>query len=306
MDGVGHVDREHEGPGQVGREVIVRQAEGVVDAVQDVRQDVGVRPLFRLAADFFVVEEGDDVEAVGSGCFGKARQAGQDRRQIVQARRRYEFIVPAQAAAFFIGIDRQVPGQDGFGQAAAFFRQEIEEEMVRQLALVQAHEGQQVFLRVEFDTFIGPAVHVDGQAGNGQDRSPCVDEADFRLEGIAALEGHGPGQGQGTVEPRFAQQAAVDFGVQLEVAVLADFRPIFYSQTGEIRMGRAQAQVAAHIGTRAEGDEARIIEGDVIGTVRRQLPRFGQGQGLEAGPVEIIPAGLDRMVRRRAVMDKIQ
>ena len=71
MDGVGHVDREHEGPGQVGREVIVRQAEGVVDAAQDVRQDVGVRPLFRLAADFFVVEEGDDVEAIGSGCFGK-------------------------------------------------------------------------------------------------------------------------------------------------------------------------------------------------------------------------------------------
>ena len=39
--------------------------------------------------------------------------------------------------------------------------------MVRQFALVQAHEGQQVFLRVEFDTFIGPAVHVDGQTGNG-------------------------------------------------------------------------------------------------------------------------------------------
>ena len=58
--------------------------------------------------------------------------------------------------------------------------------MVRQLALVQAHEGQQVFLRVEFDAFIGTAVHVDGQAGNGQDWPPCVDEADFRLEGIAA------------------------------------------------------------------------------------------------------------------------
>ena len=98
MDGMGYVDREHEGPGQVGREVIVRQAEGVVDAVQDIRQDVGVRALFRLAADFFVVKEGGDVEAVGAVFFGQPDQAGQDRRQVIQARRRYEFIAPAQGA----------------------------------------------------------------------------------------------------------------------------------------------------------------------------------------------------------------
>lgn len=108
MDGVGHVDGEHEGPAQVGREVVVGEAEGVVDAAQDARQDLGVRTLFRLAADFFIVEEGRHVEAVGPIFLDQPHQAGQDRRQVVQPRRRDKFIVPAQGAARFTGIDRQV------------------------------------------------------------------------------------------------------------------------------------------------------------------------------------------------------
>ena len=96
MDGMGDVDGQHEAFRKVGPQVVAGELEGVIDAGEDPRQDDGIGALFRMAADFFVVEEGDDVEAVGSGCFGKARQAGQDRRQIVQARRRYEFIVPAR------------------------------------------------------------------------------------------------------------------------------------------------------------------------------------------------------------------
>lgn len=188
----------------------------------------------------------------------------------------------------------------------AFFRQEIQEEVVRQGLVIEAHDGQEVLLGIEGDAVVGLAVHVDGQAGDGQDGPADVDEADFRPEGILTLQGHGTCQGQGAVEPRFAQQAAVDFGVQLEIAVLAQFRPVFQAQTGEIRMGRAEAQVTAHIGTRAEGDQARIIEGYIIGAVRGQVPGFGQGQGLEAGLIEIGPAGLDRMVWRRAALDKFQ
>ena len=76
---------------------------------------------------------------------------------------------------------------------------------------VETENGQEVLLRIEFDALVGLAVHVDGQAGNGEDRSFEVDEVPLGPEGVLRFDGDGTGQGQGAVEPRFAQEAAVDF-----------------------------------------------------------------------------------------------
>ena len=107
MDGVSHVDGQHEALGKVGREIVIGQLEGVVDAAQDPGQDGGIGALFRMAAHFFVVKEGDDVQTVGFVGAYEGQEGGQDRRQVVQAGRRDEFVVPAEAAARFCRIDRQ-------------------------------------------------------------------------------------------------------------------------------------------------------------------------------------------------------
>ena len=92
-------------------------------------------------------------------------------------------------------------------------------------------------------------------------------------EGVLRFDGDGTGQGQGAVEPRFAQEAAVDFGVDFEIALFADFRTLFDAQAGEISVSRAEAKVAADLSARPKGDEARPVDRDVVSSVALKVPR---------------------------------
>ena len=65
--------------------------------------------------------------------------------------------------------------------------QEIQEEVVRQGLVIEAHDGQEVLLGIEGDAVVGLAVHVDGQIRNRQKRTFKVHKAGERMIDVAAF-----------------------------------------------------------------------------------------------------------------------
>ena len=143
--------------------------------------------------------------------------------------------------------------------------------------------------------------------GDGEDRFFKVDEAQFGPEGIVAFKGDGTGQGKRPVEPRFTDEAAVGFGIEFQIALFADFRPLLDAKGGKIGVGRTEAQMTADIPARPEGDEARSVDRDVVGTVSLQLPQcLFRHEGRKAGFVEKLFGGGDGVVRRRGAVNEVQ
>ena len=170
----------------------------------------------------------------------------------------------------------------------------------------QCHERQHVFLRIQGYAVVDMAVHVYGQAGNRQQGTPGVDQMYCRLEGIVAGHGYLAGQGQGPVEPRFADHAAVNFDVELSVAFLRQRRRRFDAEAGKIRMGCGDAQVSPRVRANCKGDEAGIVKGNIISLTRLQLPGLVPAQFPEPCFLQDGRAGFYGVIGRSGLADKMQ
>ena len=96
----------------------------------------------------------------------------------------------------------------------------ISEQGAEVCALIPCNLGQnrrQFGLRVDRPAFVGGAIKMDGQVGDGGDRRAEVDQLAFDL--AIAAEGDAPGQRQVAVEPGGQQGTAVDFDAQLPEAL---------------------------------------------------------------------------------------
>ena len=105
-----------------------------------------------------------------------------------------------------------------------------------------------------------------------------------------SAESDAPGQGQVTVEPGREQCTAVDLDAQLPEALALQFGLWLNPQAGAVCVGanHADTAVQGRMATQLEGDDGRVITGDVIAAIGFGEPGFALVEALVAGGLKAL------------------
>ncbi len=124
---------------------------------------------------------------------------------------------------------------------------------------------------------------MDRQVRNRRDRNLEVDQLAFDAA-ITAI-GDTAGQRQITVEPRSEQGAAIHLDTQLPEALALQLGLRLDSQARAVGMGANQAQAVfdERFAAQLEGDDGRVVAGDVITPARLGMPDLALVQRTVAG-----------------------
>ncbi|MNC39414.1 hypothetical protein D3C75_880720 [compost metagenome] len=158
-------------------------------------------------------------------------------------------------------------------------------------ALVTRHLGQdrrQLVLRVDRPAFVGGAVEMDRQVGDDRDRQLEVDQLAFDLAVTAV--GDPAGQRQVAVEPWRQQGAAIHFDAQLQEALALQLGLRLDPQARAVGVGADHADAVQQrcLLAQLDGDDRRVVTGDVVTTARHCGPAVAFVQALVAGSFQAL------------------
>ena len=251
--------------------------------------------MLRAAPDLLVVEERDQAQPSGRLCALDSLEAGEDGGEVVEPGRGDEFIGETQEAARFMRVDAEIVGEDRFFLCAAGGGEPGEEEV--SFLLVSFEEGserQHVFLRVQCAALVDVPVHVDGEAGDCQERFLKVDETHFGLESVLAAQHDLSRKRERAVEPCAQDESAVCLDVERAVAVARHAGCWLQTKAWEIRVRRRHAQRCAAFHGRffpdGEGEERRAVDAEEVASAGSKMPRVVEPQLPEARTAEALGA----------------
>ena len=298
--------------------VVCRHQQGFLDrayvfvalrqqALQDLLQHRAIGTAGRARADFFVVVGHEQAGFLGLGG-EQGLQAGIARQQVVQARTGDEITVEADHRSALGVVEAQLVVQHHVGIEAVFTGQLVGEQGAEVDALIAGHLGQdrrQFGLRVDRPAFVGGTVEVDRKVGDGRNRCLEIDQLAFDL--AIAAEGDAPGQGQVAVEPRGQQGTAVDFHAQLPKALTLQLGLGLDPQAGAVcvRTDHADAAMQGRVTAQLEGDNGRVITGDVIAAIGFGEPGLAFVEALVTGGLKALNKTGSGMKGGRGGLEKV-
>ena len=274
VDGVGIVGGYQKAAGQGSLESLLILPQGQADAAQGVPQECGGRALLGGGAHLLVVEDAQHRQAAAVTGGEEALCAAPDAGQVVQLGGEDVLAVGAQHRAAAAAVEEQVLPQHVLRTDAGGLRGQGQDGGV---GVLGAEQGNGVDVGLILHAVIGIPVHVDGHAGDHQQVTVYVHQL-FR-DGAVFPHEQAARHGQGAIEPRGHQHAAVFLGVQADVAVVPQLRVLLELEGRGVTVGRGHHEAAGQLPGYAEGEDAGAVAGDEVPAAGSQSPAVPLGQG---------------------------
>lgn len=181
---------------------------------------------------------------------------------------------------FLTVVAEQVEGKDvDDGRNIRVFNLQLFEEQgveIGQLAIdCLGKDRGKMFLLIDSPVFVGFPVKVDGDAGNGQQRSAKIDQQGGQVS-VAHPAADPASQGEISIEPGGKQTPPVNLDPELQVRTGFDCSTWFDLQAGAIGVGSEQSESLGQLlrAAQGEGDNRAVVSYEKIGLSLNELPRL--------------------------------
>lgn len=186
-----------------------------------VRRTGGGSSLLGARASFLVVENRHNAcragFRVGLHAFKQTRQGCVSHLEVVDTTGGNQFVVNAEKGGRRCVEKCQVVVENFFRRYIEFFGHEPAYASLARLAVVEnSGQREHVALARQWVAVVYRAVVVDGQMGDGQQRTVELHQPHLRLHRVVALEHHASGNRERTVEPGIENRTAVDLSVEAQ------------------------------------------------------------------------------------------
>ena len=191
------------------------QTKGVKDPMQHLFEEGGIRPLFRAAADLFVIEHTVHGNAFLRLCSKQSLKRGKSALQIIQPPASDELLTSTEHTGLLPVIQKQIPIEDIFLFDGNRFGNDF---LKFALSFHGRKKRQHILLRIERISIVDFTVHVNRKVGDKKQIPIQIDQ--LRCHAFLCPDQHPSRHGQRSVQPWCANHPAIFFHIQLNISLL--------------------------------------------------------------------------------------